>query len=280
MDRLLGGAGGTLDIFNYDANGALADAGAGDGSAQVRNSAAVLVGTFPASNIDTGQYRIALPASLTALDVYDVVWTMPDTTTRETRFELVGSFAFTIASLRAFDAELADAVAYPAQAIRDVREQVEDRFAQAAKLSFTRRGRRETLDGTGREFLYVSEHRVNGVASAAIDDEAVDLANVVAYSRGKIVLSTGVWTWGLRNVDILYEHGYDTTPAPISDAARRYARYLIVEGVNKNDERITGISTDVGFQRFSLADKDHPTGIPDVDAVLADYGRRSVGAIA
>lgn len=275
MDRILAGSAGTIDLLNYDASGALADAGGGNGSAAVTDSAGVAIAgsPFTATRVSVGLYRIQMAPGLTTLDTYDVAWTMPDTTTRASRFEVVGSFLFTIAALRAFDAELANATTYPAAAIRDVRETVEQRFARACGVSFTLRGRREVLDGTGTTSLWLGERLVNRAVACAIDGASVDVSGFAVYERGQVV-SSGGFSAGTRNVSILYEHGHNPPPLPIVDAGLRYARELIVKGAFDDLARATGIQTDVGFMRITQAGKEHPTGIPDIDVVLAAYNRR------
>lgn len=285
MEKILAATGSTLDVLTYDASGALADAGSGNGSAVVVDSAGAAIAGSPLSavRVAVGTYRITLPEALDALDVYDVTTTMPDTTTRFSQFEMVGSFLFTIASLRAFDTELAVESRYSAARIRDVREIVDERFAEAANLSFTRRGRREVLDGDGSNTLYVGERSLLSVTSGAISDVALtteELDDLAVYRFGKVVRRSASWTAGYRNVELLYEYGSKITPAPVAEAARKYARFLLVKGVFDDAERATGIQTELGFQRMTLAGRDGPTGLPDVDAVLAQFGRARIPAIA
>lgn len=166
MDRLLSGAGGPVEITNYDSSGALANAGSGGSpTAVVLDSAGVAIAgsPFTITPVSTGLYRITIPATITTLDVYSVTWTLPDSSTRSSSFEIVGSFLYTIAAFRAFDTALANATTYPAATVRDIREVVEDRFARAGRVSFTRRGMRDYLDGDGSSVLFTSERRLRTV---------------------------------------------------------------------------------------------------------------------
>jgi hypothetical protein len=270
VDRILAGTAGTVEVLNYDSDGPPANAGVGDGSAAVTDSAGVAIAgsPFTATNVSTGLYRFQLPAALTTLDTYSVAWTMPDATTRASEFELVGSFIFTIASLRAFDTALANASTYPAAAIRDARELVEDRFERAAGVSFTLRGRREVIDGSGRSTLWLDERLISRLVHVKVSGTVQ--TGVTFDEHGKL---TGSFPAGVRNVEVLYEHGHMPTPAPIHDAAKRYAREMLVKGAFDDLSRATGIQTELGFYRITQAGKERPTGIPDVDAVLAAYDR-------
>jgi hypothetical protein len=273
MDRLLAAAGGTLDLANYDALGDLTDAGGGNGTAAITDSAAVAVAgsPFTANHVSTGLYRVTLPTSLSTLDVYDVLWTMPDASLRSTRFELVGTFLFTIASLQAFDAELANETTYPPARVRDIRETVEDRFAQCARVSFTRRGMRDYLDGDSTCVLFTSWPQVRRVVSVKVDGVAQDVTNVKSYNTGRLELVSGVFPWGRRNIEVLYEHGYDPVPSPAAEAGKIYARELIVKGAFDDMARATSVQTELGLMRISQAAQGR-VGVPEVDAVLADWG--------
>ncbi len=107
MDRILRGAGGTLTVTLYDSAGTPADAGAGNGTAAITDTAGVAIAGSPFAAVhgaaNSGQYTVTIPASLTVLDTYSVAWTFPDASTRATAFDLVGGFLFTIADLRGFD---------------------------------------------------------------------------------------------------------------------------------------------------------------------------------
>lgn len=283
MDRLLAGAGGTLSLLAYDAAGALADVDGTNApsSVSVQGSGGTEVLTPAGSRSSAGTYATTIPVSLTTLDLYTVLWTWPSAATRTTQFEVAGSFLFSDAELRAWDPDLTTA-AYSAEKVRDARETAEDRFASVARWSFTRRGRREWLDGDGTEELFVAERKLASVTSVAIDGVALsapELAELEVYENGKIVRPSG-WTEGRRNVEILYAFGDLTPPAPVRDAGLRYARHLLAHGPFDDLDRATGLQTEAGFLRISQAAPGGKVGIPDIDAVLADYGRRGAGAFA
>lgn len=277
MDRLLSGAAGTVEITNYDSSGALANAGTGGSpTAAVLDSAGVAIAgsPFTITPVSTGLYRITIPSTQAVLDTYDVTWTLPDSSTRTSRFEIVGSFLYTISAFRAFDVALANTTTYPSVTVRDIREVVEDRFARAGRVSFTRRGQRDYLDGDGSSVLFTSERRLRSVVSVKVDGTTLDLANLKSYITGKLVLTSGVFNSGTQNVEVLYQHGWEPPPAPVVNAGLVYGRELIVKGAFDDLARATSISTELGLMRISQPGEGR-VGVPEIDAVLAEYGWRT-----
>lgn len=270
MDKLLSGAGGTITVSTYDSNGAVADVDATNApTLTIRDSAGLTVLTPAGTRTGAGAYSAVIPVTLTILDTYLVTWTWPNAATRLTAFEVVGSFLYSLAEFRAFDPELANATTYPPARVRDIRETVEERFAQTANVSFTRRGRRESRDGDGSELLVLYERQVLRIVSLSVAGTITTAFE--AYPDGRVVLTSGVFTSGLGNVDVLYEHGYDPPPAPVVEAAKRYGRELIVKGAFDDMARASEIQTELGVMRITHADS-AGLGIPEIDSVLARYG--------
>lgn len=283
MDRLLAGAGGTLSLLTYDTSGALADVdGANAPTVTIRDSAlpaGTLISTIGGGRSSAGTYTCVVPVTYATLDTFTATWTWPSAAFRQTQFEVVGSFLFSDAQLRAFDPELI-AATYPAARVRDVREIVEDRFARACGVSFTRRGRREYLSGDGTSSLILDERMMQSLVSVKDAGSAIAATSFTLQPHGIIEYTGGLGSfgWGTRNIEVLYEHGFATPPSDVVDAGMRYARYILVPGANKNDERVTTIQYDTGFARLSVPGRDGFTGLPDVDAVLNRYNFR--GALA
>lgn len=282
MDRILRGPGATIELRNYDAGGNLANAGAGGTpTAAVVNSAGTAIAGSPLTitNPGTGRYTIAIPSTLAVLDTYTVTWTLPDTTQRITQFEVVGTFLFTQADLRALDAVLTNETTFPDEAVINARENAERRFEEAAEVSFTLRGTRVWLNGTGHEKLMAPHHELRRVVSGTIDGATLDTAGVNVYPHGLLERTAG-WTEGQRNVSLLLEHGYATVPEPVRRAGLLYARTVLLRSALEQSDRATAVFTDLGGYRLTLAGRDGPTGLPEVDAVLAQFGRRPAGSLA
>lgn len=278
MDRLIRDAGGgDLNLLNYSASGDLADVDTTQAPAvAVTDSAGIAVAGFTPSRTVAGTYKATLPANFEVLDIYDVVWSWPNGQTRRSQFELVGRHLYTQADLRAFDAPLANETKYPDAALRIVRDEVTDRFEIEAGVSFIPRGAREVVSGDGTKILLLRERlatRVVSIAVAGTALSAAELAKVKLHRRGTLEYDGGVFTSGILNVSILYEHGYATAPGPVVRAAWRYARYIHLNPVLDQNERATAVFTEAYGYRLTLPGRDGPTGLPEVDAVLVRYGK-------
>jgi hypothetical protein len=218
------------------------------------------------------------------LDEYSVAWTFPDTTTRTTHFELVGTFLFTQAELRATDPVLADETKYPDAMLVEAREDTEQRFEAAAFVSFTLRGGREYLNGTGLSTLMSRYQELQTLVSAKINSTPIDVSVIAVYPHGRLFRSAG-WTTSFslgRNVELLLEHGYREVPEPVRRVGLLYARAKLLRSALEQSDRATAVFTDIGGYRLTLAGRDGPTGIPEVDAVIGPdgFGRRPAGALA
>jgi hypothetical protein len=283
MDRVLRAAGGTIQLTFYDANGDPIDPGAV--TATVKDSAGVEIAGSPFGTTGTSTRSFTLPVTLATLDRYSVTWNVPDGSKRYSAFEMVGGFLFTLADLRAFDAELTEA-AYSDDRVRDAREIVEEVFedARVTGVAFRPRGRRARLNGTGTADLVLPDPLPQTVVSASIDDVALtaaELADLVLYDHGAVHRDSGRWSSGRRNVIILYEHGHPERPAPVNEAALRLARHVLVRSAMASD-RATVQFTEIGAFRLSVAGRDGWTGLPEVDAVLKQYAwaRATIGGLA
>lgn len=270
MDRVLRGSGGSVSVQLYDVAGDPADAGVGAGTARVYDSADVEQSGSPftpAHTSGTGLYTVALPAALTKLDTYRVLWTFPDTSTRTTYFEMVGGFLFTAAEVQAFAEHLA---AVPVAQIVALREVVEERFAKVTGVSFTRRGERIVRDGTGTDRLLLPRMEVGDVIEASFDGTAQTAADFQTYPFGLVRATSGIFPAGYRNVSLLIEHGYVVPPAPIHRAGIQFMRHLLTQRPLETDRATAAMGEGFGY-RLTIAGRDGFTGLPDVDAVLEDY---------
>lgn len=285
MVELVRGRQGQIEITLRDGDGNATDAtgavtvGISDGAGTPMSGSPFTAEKPPNT---TGVYRLTLaPALLGVLDVHEATWTASVggvSQTVGTRFEVVGAVIFGIADLRELDADIT-AAAYPAQKVREARAKASEQFEALAAIAFRRRGRRATLDGTGGPAILVPDLEPRGVVSATVDAgsgpvalTAADLSDLALYPHGEIVrMQKGVWQAGVRNVAIHYEHGLDEAPEPARHAVMLLARARLVRG--PVPDRATSVSTDEGVFRYSTPGRDGPTGIPDVDAAIAQFGR-------
>lgn len=295
MDRLLRDFAGKVRVELRDGTGELVDADDPAGvTAAVTDSAGVAVAgsPFAAGRVSTGVYEVAVPAAVTAtLDTFEVRWSatiIGQPIAPRSGFEVVGGYLFGLADLRALDPVLADEAKFPLTALADAREAAEERLETLCAVAFRPRGRRAALSGDGQRTLLLPDVEPLRLVSASVarwpgadpqvfDDE--DLADITLLEWGAAIRqSRGVWPAGERNLSLLYEHGLDAPPEPVRRAALVLARAVLVRSAVP--DRATSESTDTGTIRYSIAGRDGPTGFPEVDAVIEQFGRRTpaVGA--
>lgn len=209
-------------------------------------------------------------AELAELDIYRCTWTGTEGSWHSV-LELVGGYLFETAELRAFD----PAVAQAEEIVKAARTAAEIRLERAARLAFVPRPRRLVRLGQGSARLRLADNAVARIVSVTVDGVAMtqdELGGLVVQEWGALDQAPGlVWAQGAV-VEVHYVHGLDFPPAPVSQAAMVLAReYLFRSALSS---RATVEQTDVGFFRLSTAGPDRPIGIPEVDAVVREFGRR------
>lgn len=229
--------------------------------------------------LGAGVVTASVPASsMPLLDSYTATWTATiDGETRSwvTRVELCGARLFGLAELRASYQEVASLTD---DELDLARLRAEERLEAAARIAFCPRGGRATVlgDGTSRLILPVGAglRRLYSVSVEGVPLTSDELNALEVREWGALDRSDGsVWPAG-GLVSVHYEHGLDLpVPGPVSVATMVLAREYIIRSALSS--RAMGESTELGFLRLSVADGDaRPTGIPEVDAVIAAYGRR------
>jgi hypothetical protein len=87
-----------------------------------------------------------------------------------------------------------------------------------------------------------------------------------------------MWRAGSRNLRVTYSAGYSSTvPADVKEAAMRGTRAYLLETRDQAgviDRRSTMTNDLGGSTTFVIAGKDHPTGYPQVDAVIVGWRDR------
>lgn len=277
MIRLVTGRAGTIRLTIYDEDGVAVDPISV--AVTVRDGSGTSVSTGSASNHPTlvGVWTYSVPASVTAdLDEYEVTWAYSlngSSVSSVTRFEVCGSNLFEIAELRDSDPSLADEDVYTSEKIRQARVDAEQRFEKGAQVAFTRRARRVSLIAEGRPRLVLPDCEVREIYALSVDGDEMDLEDPSFYVHSETgVIEHPTWFYSGSAIDVYYEHGLEVTPEPVRRAVRTLAvEYLVPSGL---PARATSQSTDLGEFRLSLASRDGFTGLPEVDSVMADFGRR------
>jgi hypothetical protein len=227
----------------------------------------------------TGPYEFGLtPAHTAVLDTYQAVWSYTRAGNAEqatTSLEVVGAFYFSVAEARAFDnGAMADPTRYPAATIVAGRELVEEHMEQLCGVAFVPRATRVVIDGTDDEVL-VALTRPRVILSASIDDVALtagQLSNISIHPEGRLVYPS--WMAGDLNIRLHVVHGHDAPPEPIKRAALVLLRNRLV--ASNVDDRAISFTDELGTRQLAVAGRrGQPTGIPDVDAAIAQYTERA-----
>lgn len=280
MTKLLQNRAATIAFVVTDQNGTPADATANP-TVVVRDGAGTQVAsgnsTKPVGT--TGTYEFGLTPSHTAvLDRYTAEWSYSRAGSAEqatTTFEVVGSFYFSVAEARASDnAAMGDPTRYPSSAIIAGRELVEDHIEHLCGVAFVPRAARVVIDGTNDDVL-VALTRPRKIVSASVDDVALtagQLANIAIYPEGRLAYPS--WIAGELNVRLHVVHGHDAPPEPIKRAALILLRNRLV--ASNIDDRAVAFTDELGTRQLAVAGRrGQPTGIPDVDAAIAQYSERA-----
>ena len=245
----------------------------------IKNGAgtAVLASTAATGKVSGITYSAAYSV-LSALDTYTCTWTgkkSSDTTEWQSIIELCGGYLFELAEMRAFDAAFASATTYPDAKMRAARTAAEQRLERACRVAFVPRARRVVLAGNGSDTLCLPDNAVRSVTSLTVDGTAFtadELAALDVREWGRVTRGDAYDFESGAVVEVFYKHGLDYPDAPVVQAAMLLAREYLVRSALSS--RATVEATDVGFFRVSVAGPDRPTGIPEVDAVITDFGRR------
>jgi len=245
----------------------------------IKNGAGVAVlAATTAYSITNGIAYNADHAVLAALDTYTCTWTgMQSTEAKEwtTIVEACGGYLFEVTEMRAFDSAFASSTVFSDAKMRAARAAAEQRLEQACRVAFVPRARRLTLAGLGHSALFLPDNAVRRVVTLSVDDVAFtadELSELDVREWGRVTRGDGLAFEDGADIEVFYEHGLDYPDAPVVQAAMLLAREYLVRSALSS--RATVEATDVGFFRVSVAGPDRPTGLPEVDAVIADFGRR------
>ncbi len=281
----------TFTVRNEDGTGTAAT---GSVAVTVRDltGASIATGTATAGT-GTGVYTYALPLDVRAnLGTYEVTFAYTLTGIAESvtvPVEVVSALLFDVAELRESYPELSDTARYTSAEIRRARDEAIARLEQAAQVSFSTRRTFQTISGDDTTRLLLPHVEVSGVVSVTIYDETIPGADQVedAFNATELLdveidgpagvlkrTDGDVWPRGHRNVVVEYEHGYEFAPEPVRRAAMKLAVEALVPSALPS--RALSQTTDLGEIRISVANPEagRPTGDPEIDAVILQFGRR------
>lgn len=140
----------------------------------------------------------------------------------------------------------------------------------------------ELVSGSGCNGLRLANPYIQSVTAITVDSVAYTSPQVAAVvpDNGYLYLAdNAVWpTTARKNVSVTYVHGYSTTvPADLKQAMLRAARnwLLTMDAWSGKDSRATTISNEDGTFQLSTAGPGRPTGLPDVDAVIMGWAKKT-----
>lgn len=145
--------------------------------------------------------------------------------------------------------------------LRAKRQKATEVFERAANRSFIPR-MGTTKAYVGNFFVRLNHCDVERVVSPAcrlIDDCQVE---VIEQPRPD-------------ECEIVYIYGTSSMPEAVKEAVLALAAYYLRESAAP--DRATGEATEAGFLRYTIAGRDGATGIPEIDAIAEQFGRKRYG---
>lgn len=276
MQRIqVGSTSAVARVTLVDQDGAAADA-AGTVTANLSRADGTVLeaGRATTNTPGSGTYTVTLTAAECALlDVISVTWIDGTTVRATSQHRIVGGFLFRPDQLSA----MSGMSSFSPAALLTARDWVTDLIERETGVSWSPCYDIETWDAEHSTTFRVARRRpVRAVRSLTIGDDAttVDVAELDIESAAGII--SDVTFWGQCTLG--YEHGFDSPPVTLRDAALEAARDHLLRASSGLSDRTRSITNDLGVtQQFSYAGKDHPTGIDSVDAAIRAHDHRLVG---
>lgn len=236
-----------------------------------RDNGTVLVNAAAATEAGTGVVTYLLtPAQTATLDTLTVGWTATfggQSQMFTDHVEIAGGFLFSISEARAV--KPLDQVAYTTAMITATRTLVEQALEDACGRAFVPRYKRDTVTGTGRTSLVLSQPRVTAVRTVTAGATAIaDVATIVPNAYGVIFYPAGFVSG--TSYTVSYEHGEPYPPWPAKQAALALAKKFLLSG--PVDDRTTTMSTEDGTYILSTPGlRGAIWGVPVADSFAAQY---------
>lgn len=274
MKRIRTGNAATLSRTFYDATLAAADLDAAP-TVTVADLAGTTVTSGTATSAGSGVYTFDVgPFDDPAL--YNVTWAgarSGKAVSEVDQLEVRGGAYFELIELKDMDG-VGDR--FDVDQLEAARVIAEDTIEGYCERAFVPTYAREIYDGNGGYFLYVDRSYPTRVLAATIDGTAQTTTDWTVSSAGKVDTAyNGIFTWaaGGQNVALEYVHGLTRPPSDLARAALRLARHVLLTETTTVPDRANLMTTEFATFRLQTADenRDRPTGLPEVDAVLNRY---------
>ena len=270
----------TFEVVDPDSGGALTPTTV---TLKIRNVNGSIVfdsaaGEQEAASLDDATASCEVPATaLDKLGSYAAEWTCglegDDSLTLLEDIELVGGHLFTIAQLRKDDSS--EFATRSDADLAQVRIAVEQVIEDAAMVACVPRGRHAVVDGSGKRHLVLPDLEVRRVVAVQVNGVAWDPEQIaeLTVADDRVYLPAGrTWPAGIRNITLDYEHGRDRAPQYLSRQGIKLAKEYLSAG--DIDGRATAQQVGDQMFRLTIAGRDGTTGLPEVDAAIAQFGRK------
>lgn len=189
---------------------------------------------------------------------------------------------FTTAEFRASMPDMSE-ISYPDTQVELARDWAEALIERVCGTSFITRTVTDVLSNCGEVSLVLSRPHVLSITSVTVD--GVLLTGYTYTSKGGLLKrhATGsytptAWTAGQDNITVVYEAGYSAAcPVDLKVAAMMAVRDRVIqwrERSGKPSDRATSMTNEFGNISYSVAGEDHPTGLPDADAVIMGWAAK------
>lgn len=262
----------TLTANAYDAEGADTAVTGAVTAALYGPDAALITDAGIAAAISSGDIIVTVPITAAVhLGRYIVrvtgtvggvakTWSVP--------FEIVGGFYFEIYELRVGNelASLADTTRFPDATLKLKRAAVEDTIEGLLGFALVPRGDVHDAIAARDGELELPRPEIRSIVSLTVNGTALtvtELANLTLRKRAGSITG-GTWRAGDTLV-CWYEHGLDEPPADIVSGALELA--IDRTAPTGLPRRVKGMSTDLGYQSFTIAGGDS-TGLPELDLAI------------
>lgn len=217
-----------------------------------------------AQEIELSKGGLVLPRSFQPPAIVQAAWFADGSkdAIAYTTFEIVSRHYFELDQLKNYGDGTDDFSDKTEEQLWAVRQAATETFEQNAKRSFVHR--------CGSTRVYGSPSFVE------LDD--CDVYEIVSPSTAKLVSDCQVRVrdnYGSDIGRISYKYGADALPYRVSIAVLDLAAYYLRADVVSS--RAVGEATDAGFLRFTIAGRDGATGLPEVDSVIEQFGRKRYG---
>lgn len=207
-------------------------------------------------------------AAQSQLDRLKATWTCEGNTFRTVE-EIVG---LRLCSLEAVSEDVTESLSNERkQVARDIAERfLEDECGVAFRPSYAH----VYLDGSGSTDLYLPHPMASSVRSVTVGETELseeELKALKLYDEGVLYREEG-WPSGRRNVEVIYEHGFDDPPPGARRCAALLARHFATKRLSNLEDRSSRYETaEAVYTLIQPGLRGNLTSLPEVNAFIQSW---------